>query len=96
MFNIPVVFIIYNRLETAIRVFNIISEIKPTKLYVIADGPKNTEEKSKCILVRDFVENKMSWNCELVKVYSDENLGSKTNSNWTRYCFRKGRNGNYP
>ena len=75
MFNIPVVFIIYNRLETAIRVFNIISEIKPTKLYVIADGPKNTEEKSKCILVRDFVENKMSWNCELVKVYSDENLG---------------------
>ena len=31
MFNIPVVFVIYNRLETAIRVFNIISEITSFK-----------------------------------------------------------------
>ena len=75
MFKIPVVFIIYKRLETTVRVLNVISDIKPTKLYVIADGPKNTDEESNCLLVRDFVDNNINWRCDFVKVYSDENLG---------------------
>jgi len=75
MFTVPVVFIVYKRLETSIQVLDVISKIKPTKLYVIADGPRCSEEKLKCQSVRDFVENKINWNCDLKKVYSNTNLG---------------------
>lgn len=75
MLKVPVVFIIYKRLETTIRVWEIISKIKPSKLYVIADGPRCNEEKLKCSEVRNFVEDNIDWDCELIKVYSDTNLG---------------------
>ena len=75
MLKVPVVFIIYKRLETTIRVWEIISKLKPFKLYVIADGPRCNEEKFKCLEVRNFVEDNIDWDCELIKVYSDTNLG---------------------
>ena len=75
MLKVPVAFIIYKRLETTTKVWEVISNIKPSKLYVIADGPKCNEEKFKCKLVRNFVENNIDWECELIKVYSDTNLG---------------------
>ena len=75
MLKVPLVFIIYKRLETTIRVWDVISKIKPSKLYVIADGPRCKNERLKCQLVRDFVESKITWNCDVVKVYSNRNLG---------------------
>ena len=75
MLKVPVVFIIYKRLETTIRVWEVIAKIKPLKLYVIADGPSCQEEKLKCLSVRDFVENNIDWKCDLKKVYSNTNLG---------------------
>ena len=42
---------------------------------MIGGGPKRNEEKLKCQAVRDFIENKIDWKCDLIKVYSDKNLG---------------------
>ena len=75
MLKVPIVFIIYKRLETTIKIWEVISDIKPSKLYVIADGPRIDEEKLKCKLVREFVENEINWDCDIVKVYSEKNLG---------------------
>ena len=71
----PVVFIIFKRIDTTKKVFKLIYDYKPNKLYLIADGPKVIEDNNKCSEVRNFVENNIDWDCELIKVYSDTNLG---------------------
>ena len=41
----PVVLFIYKRSETSLRVLQRISQVKPSKLFLIADGPKGDNEK---------------------------------------------------
>ncbi len=77
-FDIPILFIIFNRPNTTIRVFNQIKKIKPKKLYVVADGARNNKEgeDSKCNEVRGII-NSIDWDCEVFKNYSEINLGCK-------------------
>ena len=75
MFNIPIAFIIYKRLNTTERVFRIIQLIRPKKIYLIADGPKSDSESTLCKNVRSFVESNIDWDCQPIKIYSENNLG---------------------
>lgn len=52
-----------------------IKKAKPKKLYLIADGPKDNQEKTLCLASREVVEKNVDWNCEVKKIYSDINLG---------------------
>ena len=46
----PIAFIIFNRPDNTKIVFNQIKSVKPSKLFIIADGPReNLFEKEKCI-----------------------------------------------
>jgi hypothetical protein len=73
--KVPVVFIIFKRIDTTKKVLKLIHDYKPDKLYLIADGPKVIDDNNKCSEVRNFVENNIDWDCELIKVYSETNLG---------------------
>lgn len=75
MFKVPIVFIIYKRIDTAVRVFETIKKAKPLKLYLVSDGPKNETEEKPCSYLRDKFEKEINWECKLVKVYSENNLG---------------------
>ena len=46
----PVLFLIFNRPDATQRVFNVIREAKPSKLFVAADGPRanKPEDELKC------------------------------------------------
>ena len=72
----PIVLIIFKRPDTTEQVFNAIREIKPSKLLVIADGPRNSRpgEAEKCLAARAIIEQ-VDWDCEVLKNYSDINLG---------------------
>jgi hypothetical protein len=74
----PVAFLIFNRPETTKRVFEEIRKAQPSKLYVIADGPRidRPGEDLKCQLSREIIEQ-IDWPCELLQNYSDINLGCK-------------------
>jgi hypothetical protein len=76
--NTPVVLIIFNRPETTKQVFEEIRRAKPKKLFVIADGPRKQRkgEDQKCKETRAII-NKVDWECEVHKNYSNENLGCK-------------------
>lgn len=67
-------------------VFESIREIKPKKLYLIADGPKNKNEEVKCQDTRNIIEGKIDWVCKVEKAYSKINLGCAqritTGLNW--------------
>jgi len=76
MLKTPVLFVIFNRYDTALQVFKAIQEIKPEKLYVSADGPRknNPEDYKKCKKTREII-NLIDWECELHTNFLDENLG---------------------
>ena len=60
------------------RVFEEIRKIKPRKLFWIADGPRShvPEDKAKCTQVR-AMSQKIDWECEVFRDFSDVNLGSR-------------------
>lgn len=74
-FEKPILFIVFNRLDTTKKVFEQIRKIKPLKFYVASDGPRNEAEKIKVIQVREFIMNNIDWNCEVKTRFRDENLG---------------------
>ena len=72
----PVVLIIFKRPHTTEQVFERIREAKPSKLFVIADGARVEKEgeAEKCATTREIIE-RVDWDCEVIKNYSDINLG---------------------
>lgn len=74
MLDKAVLFIIFNRPEFTEKVFKVIREAKPGRLFVAADGPRNPEEKISTDLTRSKVSN-IDWDCEVYYHYSDINLG---------------------
>lgn len=73
----PVLFLIYKRLETTKRVFEIIRKVRPPKLYIAGDGPKDwvKGEPEKVRAVREFVSNNIDWDCAVKTLFRDKNLG---------------------
>ncbi len=74
----PVVFIIFNRAETARRVLGAIREARPRRLLVIADGPRpgRAGEAERCATARAVIDE-VDWECEVLTNYSQTNLGCR-------------------
>ncbi|MGI6589567.1 MAG: nucleotide-diphospho-sugar transferase [Candidatus Iainarchaeum sp.] len=73
--KVPVLFLIFNRLDTTKQVFGEIRKVEPKKLYIGADGPRNREEKLKTDAVRKFILDNIDWNCEVKTLFRKKNLG---------------------
>jgi hypothetical protein len=73
----PVLLIVFNRLEKVQEMFSVLRKVKPSRLYVSADGPRvdRDSDKVNCKLVREYVEQAVDWQCDLVTRFLDENLG---------------------
>ena len=71
-----VALIMFNRPRTTERVVWEIARARPKKLFVIADGPREDRpaDQEECTAARAVIE-RVDWNCEVVKNYSDVNLG---------------------
>jgi hypothetical protein len=71
-----IVFIIFNRPSLTQNVFNGIASVKPSRLFVIADGPRSDKvgEQEQCNLARSVIDS-VDWQCEVFKNYADVNLG---------------------
>lgn len=76
MIQTPVIFLIFAREQGTSRVFEEIRKARPPKLFIVADGPRNDEEKKLTDATRAVVE-KIDWPCEVKKNYSEKNLGCR-------------------
>ena len=70
----PVAFFIFKRPEQTVRVFEEIRQLRPARLYLIADGPRDADEIEICRKVRAIVEQ-VDWDCEVKRNYAERNLG---------------------
>jgi len=75
----PVLFLVFNRPDLTARVFERIREMRPSLLYVAADGPRadrETEAKL-CKQTRLVVDSGIDWKCRVERLYRDNNLGCR-------------------
>ena len=77
--NTAVLFLVFNRLDTTKQVFEAIRQAQPPRLYVAADGARETieGEAKKTQTVRDYIMNSIDWKCEVKTLFRDKNLGCK-------------------
>ncbi|MCP4270021.1 MAG: glycosyltransferase family 2 protein [Candidatus Brocadiaceae bacterium] len=90
LFPVPISFHIFNRPETTRKVFEQIRNIKPNKLFITSDGPRENVagENEKCREVRSIVE-KIDWECEVFTNFSKSNKGSyKSTSGGITWVFK--------
>ncbi len=78
-YNKPILFCIFNRIDCTRKSFECIRRVKPKKLYITCDGPRESVENEdiKVKEVIEYVENHIDWECEVYKNYSNINLGSR-------------------
>jgi glycosyltransferase involved in cell wall biosynthesis len=74
----PVAFLIFNRPELTRKVFASIAQAKPSKLLVVADGPRADipDDREKCSEARAII-GRIDWDCEVLTNYSSANMGCR-------------------
>lgn len=75
MFDVPVVLFLFKRKETLPRIFERLEQVRPSKIYLIADEGRNREERALASEVRSLAESLITWDCEVVRDYADSNRG---------------------
>lgn len=75
-FDTPILFLVFNRPDTTKRVFERIKEVKPSKFFIAADGPRPNKngEKEKCEEVRNLILKGIDWPCEVKTLFREKNL----------------------
>jgi hypothetical protein len=73
-----VLFLVFNRPDTTTKVFQMIRQAKPPRLYVAADGARNNKEgeEEEIAKVRE-IATKVDWPCDVKTLFRDKNLGCK-------------------
>jgi len=73
----PILFIVFNRLDTTKQVFAKIREARPKQLFIAADGPRpgNANDVVRCQEVRDYLTANVDWQCDLQTLFRSDNLG---------------------
>ena len=75
--NTPVVIFLYRRPAHVNELLVRLQLVRPARVWLVADGPKDTTEKNLCEQARQTAEAGISWPCQIVRLYSDTNLGLK-------------------
>ena len=77
--NTPVLFLVFNRLDTTKQVFKAIRKAKPPRLYIAADGARESKdgEAEKVKAVREYIMSNINWECEVKTLFREQNLGCK-------------------
>ena len=90
----PILYLFYNRIEKTKLSFTIIKKIKPSKLYLASDGPKNNDDKINVNNVRNYILKNIDWNCKVKKLFYKKNKGLKKGiSNSITWFFNNEKSG---
>ena len=74
--------VVFNRLDCIKEILSSIRRAAPPRLYLISDGPRDNVagEDKKVEVVRRYAEENVNWDCELIKIYADKNMGCTVRS----------------
>lgn len=74
----PVALFVFNRPDVTQKVFSQIAKVKPSTLFVVADGPREavSGEAELCRRTRSVIDS-VDWDCEILTDFSDRNMGCR-------------------
>lgn len=77
MYNIPVLFVFFNRKDVALNTFNHIKKVQPAKLYLACDGPRASIKQEQDVVenIRKEILNLIDWPCDIKTRFLNSNLG---------------------
>ena len=75
MFKVPVLLILYNRIEETHDVFQVLRTVQPTQLYVAGDAakPDSMLDRMRTYQARAVIQPE--WPCQVHKFWQDNHLG---------------------
>jgi len=73
----PVLLIVFNRLESALKVLDALRSTQPARIFVAGDGPRadRAGEVERVAEVRARVLREIDWPCEVLTLFQERNLG---------------------
>jgi len=74
-----ILFVVFNKVDTTKEVFYAIREAKPKKLYLASDQGRiaDAQERKSVQEIRDFILNKIDWDCQVETLFHTENQGCR-------------------
>lgn len=75
MFKVPVLLVVYNRIEETHNLFQVLKTIQPTQLYVAGDGckPNNQLDRQHVYQTRAVIQP--TWHCQVHTSWQEHHLG---------------------
>jgi acetyltransferase-like isoleucine patch superfamily enzyme len=75
----PVLLLVFNRIDTIKKVFEVVRSVQPARLYISGDGPRNDrkDEDKKVNAVRDYILSRIDWECDVFTLFNEDNIGCK-------------------
>ena len=74
--NTPLLLLLFNRPKETNFLFDKLKQIKPKKIYINQDGPRNKKDIDLCNQVRKIF-HKRDWDCEIFENIKTKNLGCR-------------------
>lgn len=94
MFKVPVLLILYNRVEETHKVFQILKAVQPMQLYVAGDGPKPGNMLDRLHVYQTQSVIQPEWPCQVQHLWQEEHLGkNKMIETALRWFFSKEEEG---
>lgn len=77
MYDIPILFVFFRRKDTALKSFECIRKIQPSKLYLACDGARTNVDGEQELVeeTRKEIIAKIDWSCDIHTLFQDKNLG---------------------
>lgn len=73
--DVAVLLIFFSRVDNFAKVFEQVRKARPSKLFLYQDGPRNDQDIMGINACRKVVDQGIDWECEVEKLYQDENIG---------------------
>lgn len=76
--SVPVLFLVFNRPDFCLRVFERIRQARPVRLYIAADAPRLDIEGEieRCEEVKKIISH-INWDCKVYHFFQEKHLGCK-------------------
>lgn len=81
MFNVPVLIILYNRVEETHNVFQVLRAVQPTQLYIAGDGGIAGDREDVKLTYRTRSVIQPEWPCQVHTFFQEQHLG------WSEMVF---------
>lgn len=85
-YDVPILLILFKRIDSTKLILNELRKQRPKYIYIVADGPRNKEEKKETDKLREFVLKEIDWPCTVNRKFREENWGCDNSSvdalNW--------------